>query len=295
MSDPERLSSGDGAASALERRLLDAGRQRREPAGMRDRVLLGVSAAVAAGGVAAGSTVASASSASSASTAAAAATTSVPPTKAAATALALAKVKVLLATAVVVSGAAGTATYAARHSQPTTVTLSAPSAALAVPPAPVPRSAPPEPIAPAATPASEETTSVDDLPTAPTETRSLAPRARLGPSAAALPPTPTPLASERVETAAVSELREEAALVDEARRALAVGDTASASERLSRADARFPRGRLLEEREALAVRIAAAAGDGARAARLARAFLEKHPTSPLRPAIEPLSKKIENE
>ena len=83
--------------------------------------------------------------------------------------------------------------------------------------------------------------------------------------------------------------------MDEARSALAQNDLVTATDRLARADARFPRGRLAEEREALAVRIASAGGDAPRAARLARTFLARHPTSPLRPSMEAIAKKSEIE
>jgi hypothetical protein len=51
---------------------------------------------------------------------------------------------------------------------------------------------------------------------------------------------------------------------------------------------RFPRGALLEERESLRVRTAAARGDLAAAARLRRAFLARWPHSVYRAALESL-------
>lgn len=251
MSEPRRLLSGDSGATALERRLLGAGRQRREPGGMRDRVLAGVGAVVATGAIAS-------TSAATAKTAAASGAT----TKATLTGAALAHAKLVILSAALVTAAAATTTYVAMSAAP----KPAPAVATTtLPPAPTviaPSAAPsPQPIEPA-------------------------------PKATAPPRAPVAARSPSVSQ---SELREEAALVDEARAALAAGDLGTASDRLARADARFPRGRLAEEREALAVRIASAAGDGVRASKLARAFLARHPTSPLRPSMESIAKKNEIE
>lgn len=258
MSEPRRLLSGASDASALERALLGAGRQRREPEGMRDRVRIGVTAAVTAGAISATATTA---------TTAKAATT-------AGTASVLAKAKLVFVAAALVS-TAGATTYVAMKDHPEVPTVTAAPAVPAVP-APVvitPR-ANPEP--PSGAPVVTTTTSAVPVVTASS------PRARTPASARAAVEAPS---------VALSELREEAALVDEARSALAAKDLVTANERLARADSRFPRGRLAEEREALAVRIAAAGGDEARAARLARTFVERHPTSPLRPSMEAIAKK----
>lgn len=237
MSEPRRLLSGSSDASPLERALLGAGRLRREPEGMRDRVRIAVTAAAAAGAL------------TTTATTAKAATT-------AGTASAIAKAKIVLVAAALVSAASAT-TYVATKAHSDAPTM-LPSAPLSLPPPPsLPLSPPPPP----------------------------------SPPRVSLPSQPKPSAP----SVALSELREEAALVDEARSALGAKDLVTANERLARADARFPRGRLAEEREALAVRIAAAGGDAPRATRLARTFLDRHPTSPLRPSMEAIAKKSEIE
>ena len=278
MSDPRRLLSGSSDATALERRLLGAGRLRREPEGMRDRVLVGVGAAVAAGAIASTAATAKAATAGTA--------------KATVAGSALAKAKLVIVSAALVTAAAGTTTYVAM-SDPPKAPVTAPVVVATTATAPVATSA--SPAAPAAP--------ANDLPiAAPATTASAAPRGRafVPPRRSEAPPAPAPApapadtsvgGTANAPSLARSELREEAALVDEARSALASGDLVTASERLARADARFPRGRLAEEREALAVRVAAAAGDAPRASRLARTFLGRHPTSPLRPWMESIAKK----
>ena len=252
MSEPRRLLSSSSDASSLERALLGAGRQRREPEGMRDRVRLGVTAAVAAGAISATATTAKA------------ATT-------AGSASVLAKAKIVLVAAALVS-AAGATTYVATKAPPT-----APAVA---PPPMQPIASPPPSLSPSPPPPPPLPPPLPPPPSLPP------PHPR-----ASIPSQPKPVAP----TVALSDLREEASLVDEARSALAQNDLVTATDRLARADARFPRGRLAEEREALAVRIASAGGDAPRAARLARTFLARHPTSPLRPSMEAIAKKSEIE
>jgi outer membrane protein assembly factor BamD (BamD/ComL family) len=84
-------------------------------------------------------------------------------------------------------------------------------------------------------------------------------------------PTFTPTAPS-----GISDTNEERALVDRARTALARGLASDALAAIDQHTKRFPRGRLAEEREALAVQALALSGDknaaGARAARFRRSF-----------------------
>ncbi|MBX3263370.1 MAG: hypothetical protein KF782_27100 [Labilithrix sp.] len=84
----------------------------------------------------------------------------------------------------------------------------------------------------------------------------------------------------------VSSLREEASLLHEARAALSRGAHDVARAKLDEARARFPTSQLAPERDALEVRLASESGDRPRAARLAKAFVERYPDSPLRPGVE---------
>lgn len=77
-----------------------------------------------------------------------------------------------------------------------------------------------------------------------------------------------------------SQLREESVAVLEARAALRAGDAARCLTLLEQARARFPRGALGQEREALTIEALARAGQSAAAKRRAAAFLRAHPQSP---------------
>ncbi len=79
---------------------------------------------------------------------------------------------------------------------------------------------------------------------------------------------------------AASQLREESAAVLEARAALRAGDAPRSLALLSQARARFPRGALGQEREALTIEALSRAGQAAAAQRRAKAFLAAHPQSP---------------
>jgi hypothetical protein len=232
VNEPRRLASA-GDATPLERRLLEAGRARHEPDGMRERVFVAVSAAGTAGVGAVGLS------------------------------RWLTKGKLTLLS-VVLLASAGTFTYLA--SRPTqsvrraavlpVLPVAAPSVAATIEPA---------------TPAQPTPASIASIRPA-RRARAKAPSARTEPSA----------------TTELSALREEALLVERARAALARGEASVAASELAGAEARFVPGRLVEEREALTVRVAAALGDAARATRLAGAFLARYPSSPQRPAIEAL-------
>jgi hypothetical protein len=107
-----------------------------------------------------------------------------------------------------------------------------------------------------------------------------------------------PLGAPPVERAAApgtGALRDEIALIDGARAALAAGAPAQALSLLDRYRARHPQGLLLPE--ALAMRIEAIdrRGEHARARALARTFLAEYPTSPLAQRVAQLTGPTGNE
>lgn len=77
-----------------------------------------------------------------------------------------------------------------------------------------------------------------------------------------------------------SRLREENAVLADARAALRGGDPASALAKLDAAGGRFPDGVLAQEREVLEIEALARAGKSAEASARANTFLQKYPTSP---------------
>lgn len=95
------------------------------------------------------------------------------------------------------------------------------------------------------------------------------------------PPPPRASASPREESLAA-----ERALLDEAQRALGSGRSGDALGAISRHAAQFPRGRLSEEREGLAVQALLAAGRRDEARTRAERFKRSHPGSLLLPALE---------
>ena len=101
------------------------------------------------------------------------------------------------------------------------------------------------------------------------------------------PPDATPPAARASNAVGRDvDLAAERALLEVARTALARGDTASAMAALNAHAKRFPRGRLLEERESLAVQALAAAGKRDEARRRADQFRKRSPDSMLLPAVE---------
>lgn len=106
------------------------------------------------------------------------------------------------------------------------------------------------------------------------------------PSATALAPAARPVPGDP---------NEERALVDTARTALARGRSADALTAIEEHTRRFPRGRLAEEREALAVQALALTGDRAgalaRAARFRRAYPNSIFGSAVDRAVDPLEQK----
>jgi hypothetical protein len=77
-----------------------------------------------------------------------------------------------------------------------------------------------------------------------------------------------------------SQLREESLAVLEVRQTLRTGDAGSALKLLEQARARFPRGALGQEREALTIEALAQSGARAAAERRAALFLRAYPKSP---------------
>jgi hypothetical protein len=259
--DPRRLVT-DSQTSELSRSLLAAGRARREPDGARERVWSAVAVGLA-GGAATGAT-----------------------TSAKGIVPALANVKMLVVGAVLVV-AAGAAAVAMNRDAPvaTARVVAGPVAAPSDPtpepvaeaparPAPVPETAPQVSGNPAAGKALAASVKVSPAP----------PLVKASPVADEPPQSPQPPQPPR--PVAKSRLREEAALLQEARAALARGDAVTASAKLADARTRFPDSQLGEERDALFVRLARASGDHAHAAALARAFAEHYPESPLRAGVE---------
>jgi hypothetical protein len=279
------LLSVDSDASPFERELVDAGRARQEPQGMEARVLAAVTAA-ATTGAAAKTTVALEPSAAEG-------------TKGAELLGAVTKGKILVAT--VALAAAGTTAYVAMRT-PTSVVGTTPATAA---PAKARGAGFPahEGVAPSNETANapplvrpEELPNVAEKTSTPSE-GPLPPRALSAPHAHALPaaaPSATgasPAPTQPTSSASSEQLREEAALVEQARAALNAGDVNAARERLALTDRRFPSGRLQEERDALEIRVVAASGDASRAASMARAFLSRYPSSPAGASIRKIAER----
>lgn len=282
MSEPRRLLS-DSETSELSRSLLTAGRARREPEGARERVWGAVAVGVA-GGAAAGTTAGTVGGAAAAGASGGA--------KGAGVALAITKMKLLVVGSVIATAATVTA-VAVRHDEPaapvtaTTTSTTATTAATATKPADKVEAV--------------VVTAPEAKPEAPTEPEpSAKPLASVPPRPRVVeaPVAPTATEAERETTQApapISKLREEAALLQEARAALGRGDTAVARTKLEDARSRFPKSQLAQERDALDVRLASESGDRARAASLARAFVEHYPDSPLRGSVESFARTEEKQ
>lgn len=93
------------------------------------------------------------------------------------------------------------------------------------------------------------------------------------------PPPPRPVPRRRVD-ADMDDLAGELALLAQAQRALARGAGDEALDALDRHARRYPRGRLVEEREAARVLALCAAGRGDEARAAATRFVARHPGSP---------------
>lgn len=83
-------------------------------------------------------------------------------------------------------------------------------------------------------------------------------------------------------------LKAESVMLESARQRLTAGDAPAALTRLARHRARFPDGRLAEERDVLEIKALIAAGRLDDARRRARAFVTRHPESPYRRALQPV-------
>ena len=86
-----------------------------------------------------------------------------------------------------------------------------------------------------------------------------------------------------------SQLRAEAALLHSARAALRAGDVAAAFAALEAARARFPKGALVQEREALVIELLAKSGQREAARASAGTFLKTFPESSLAPRVRELA------
>jgi hypothetical protein len=127
----------------------------------------------------------------------------------------------------------------------------------------------------------------------------VAPAARSSAPTAGDPPAPPPAEPRRAgagggppsspsahEPGRDTSLSAERRLLDEAQRALAEGRGSAALDAIDRHERAFPRGRLAEEREGLAVRALARAGRADEARARAARFRAAHPDSILLPAID---------
>jgi outer membrane protein assembly factor BamD (BamD/ComL family) len=86
-----------------------------------------------------------------------------------------------------------------------------------------------------------------------------------------------------------ADLAAERALVDRARSALARGDTGASLEAVAAHEARFPRGRLTEERELVAIQALVRRGESGAAKARADRFRKAHPKSVFVPAVDRLA------
>lgn len=115
------------------------------------------------------------------------------------------------------------------------------------------------------------------------------------PSAPVPPPAPLqaeavvapPAAQRPMPLASVGDrLARESALLTRARAELRAGNPSAAQATLARISREVPGGALRQEREVLHIEALAAAGNGSIAARLARAFIARHPESPHSNALQ---------
>jgi hypothetical protein len=266
MIDPKRWLDEDGSASSEERALLQAGRDNRMPAGLRERVWLGVAAGAGA----------------AAAPGAAAALQKGVIGKSATSFLAGPIGKAVLAAVLV--GGATIGSWSLRSSKKVEVqstgrgvslpsSTAAPAASIAVPApgdvidrAPADTSFPPE---------------AANVATTPRSRAGEAQRASVHATNATAPPhEAAPAADGRVESREASRLREESAAVLEARTALLSGDAARALRVLDRVRAEFPNGALAEDREALTVRALIESGQKDAARVRGESFLRAFPRSP---------------
>jgi hypothetical protein len=152
---------------------------------------------------------------------------------------------------------------------------------------------PPAPREPALAPTSVAPAAPSEVAPARIGAPALAePAAATEPASASTPPAPghgarprkasgASLSSRASQTsAAESLLAREVAALDAARRALAVGASASALRQIERYHRDFPQGELSADADVLAIEALAAEGDGAATKRAARRFLRQYPRDP---------------
>jgi len=205
----------------------------------------------------------------SAATAATAATAKGSTAATAASAAISLKVALGVAAATFVLGAgAGVAFERAHHVEP--------------PQPPAPQVLPPAPPGPPVTPEAPSATSSEPTPAPPSAPPSAPVTAH--PTASAAPPTSS--ASPEGKDA---ELAAERALIDRARTALGRGDPSAALEAVAAHEARFPRGRLAEERELVAIQALSRGGRAAETKARADRFRKVYPKSVFLPAIARLA------
>jgi hypothetical protein len=243
MKDPTPWSKAD--ATAFERQLLDAAKHDRAPTALKLRMAQGLA-----------SLPLSAAASSATGTGASATSTTGTTAHASGAGGLLFSPPVLWGslTAVLLAGALGWQQLAAS---------SAPAA---------PRAATPVVSAPSP-PATLEPTAVPEIP---------APAAvAAAPTALAAPASSTTSAARAAQAAPAARLREELALLDAARSALVARDSARALELLDQHAARYTRGALAPEADALRIDTYVQRGATARAEKLSRRFLERYPAHPL--------------
>ena len=266
MTDPPRLIDLEEGTTALERRVLDAGRGISAPAGAKASVLAAVSAQAVLSTSAAAATAVKSSS------------------------LGL-MVKALAAGTVL--GVAATATVSAWLSPATTPSGMAPPSSGAI----VAQAAPG--LDPARSPAAATTATTAQLgPKLKTELSSRHVTERPS-SSTELPAPPSPTAPSQMEFSdpprdatstkpdpAVAERAHlESRRVAEARGLLRAGRTAAGLVVLNDLTRDFPNGVLTEEREALTIEALLGSGERERARSLALEFLRRHPASPLTTSV----------
>jgi len=133
------------------------------------------------------------------------------------------------------------------------------------------------PAAPAAVTAPAMRAAVPSVPAAPAE-----------PHVVDLPPAAveaTAVSKESTRGRQDERLREESALLTEARARLRNGNPRGALATLHTLDQRHPNGMLGQEREVLAIQALGALGESSAAQRRARAFVKAHPASPHAPLL----------
>jgi hypothetical protein len=270
--EPRRLlNDADTDSSPFERSLLAAGRARREPDRARERIWSSVAVGLAGTGAsAAGGAIAA--------------------TRAKNVALSLAKLKLLVAGAllVMVTGVVGV-----------TISRDDPAAAAHAAALPGPAATEPKPeLVPEVlpTPAPELETQLAVIANTEGTVTTAARKSNGGAANVEASPmaTQAPVEGDRSPAVSRSTLREEVALLEKARAALGRGDTVTARATLDDARVRFPNSQLAEERDALDVRVASVSGERAHAESLARAFAEDYPNSPLRAGVESIGRAPQN-